>query len=360
MAHITNKPRRCLRSAVIPATVYALIAVTVLSSAASAQDEAAASDDFNLSQMKAELQKNRNSAPAKEDSSGEFQKKFKQLAAQESEILSRMNKQQPGSTGAKIADPVTITDKPAPDVDLAIDNFPGQQEGEAEVQFVSQRNKGDLDDLKQVDPADLQAKEKAEGQERNVDRMQKQNAELRQQLDTARKSARELAKELEETRNRLIIAETQVERLSSVIEERNKSSLARYSPPQQKQLSSAQQSATRSYQPARQQPAEKAADEMPVATVVADKAYLRTGPGKDNSPLMSISKGTRLAIETRQGEWYRVISPTGTRAWISSDVLAFGPTQISSPTRTVKGKGFDAGIEEEQASATNRQLAPLN
>ncbi len=70
--------------------------------------------------------------------------------------------------------------------------------------------------------------------------------------------------------------------------------------------------------------AEPAQADLPVATVVVDKAQLRTGPGKDNSPLMAVSKGTRLVIETRQGDWYRVVAPSGARAWVSSDIVAFG------------------------------------
>jgi len=93
---------------------------------------------------------------------------------------------------------------------------------------------------------------------------------------------------------------------------------------------------------------------MPVATVTVEKAHLRTGPSKDNSPLMTVLRGTRLAIETRKGSWYRVISPTGVRAWISSDVVSFGSTPDSGPTRTIRIRGFDSSLEDE-ASAIAQQ-----
>ena len=51
------------------------------------------------------------------------------------------------------------------------------------------------------------------------------------------------------------------------------------------------------------------------------KAFLRAGPGEEHSPLMEVQGGTRLTVEARVGEWYRVISPTGTRAFIRGDVV---------------------------------------
>lgn len=90
---------------------------------------------------------------------------------------------------------------------------------------------------------------------------------------------------------------------------------------------------------------EKSPD-MPVATVTAEKAFLRTGPGKDNSPLMSVGQGTKLVVETRAGEWFRVITPTGTRAWVVSEVLAFSPDYSSRPTSTVRIRAYDSTIDD--------------
>ena len=58
-----------------------------------------------------------------------------------------------------------------------------------------------------------------------------------------------------------------------------------------------------------------------VGEVTEDKANLRSGPGTENSPVMQVQRGTRLTIEAREGDWYRVMSPTGTRAYIKSDVV---------------------------------------
>ncbi|RIL10056.1 MAG: hypothetical protein DCC75_05155 [Proteobacteria bacterium] len=160
---------------------------------------------------------------------------------------------------------------------------------------------------------------------------------LRSELEASKQLASQLQKELAQARNRLIVAETEVERLSNVLQDKNDRNLSRYtskgSPSKNAKVMKAPPKANVSSKP----PASAGQDgDMLIATVVVDKAHLRTGPGKDNSPLMTVSRGTRLAIETRSGNWYRVISPTGARAWVSSDVLIFGQGAGSSPTSTVR------------------------
>lgn len=159
------------------------------------------------------------------------------------------------------------------------------------------------------------------------------SAELEGRLMAAHNRITELLKELDLARRRLTIAETEVERLSTIIEGRNMAA-----------ASGSSKSATVETVAARapqRQPAE-----MPIATITVSKANLRTGPGTDNSPLMTVSHGTRLAVETRQGDWYRVITPTGTRAWVSGDVIAFGAKEQWSPSETVRIGGYDLQAEE--------------
>jgi hypothetical protein len=177
--------------------------------------------------------------------------------------------------------------------------------------------------------------------------LRKSNGDLRRQVEQLQRKLREATGELQESRNRLMIAETEVERLSNVLEQRNRTTLARVAP----EVAQAQH-ARREYHPP--QPAsvakqvqpptqttttQPARSDMLVGTVTADKAFLRSGAGKENSPLMSVSRGTRLVIETRQGSWYRVITPNGTRAWVSSEVISFGADNSASPGRTVSIRG---------------------
>jgi hypothetical protein len=178
-----------------------------------------------------------------------------------------------------------------------------------------------------------------------VAKLKKKNEDLSEGLSKAESRAKSLEQELTEARNRLIIAETEVERLSGLMltTVRSSKSLGRLD-------SGALEGATTPPRAApppmpRRPAAPQPAEDMPVATVVVDKANLRTGPGSEHSPLMSVTQGTRLLVELRRGEWYRVISPNGTRAWVSADVVAFGASSQASPSRTVKVKAFDPSLE---------------
>jgi uncharacterized protein YgiM (DUF1202 family) len=82
--------------------------------------------------------------------------------------------------------------------------------------------------------------------------------------------------------------------------------------------------------------------------VAVDKAELRLGPGKNHSALMTVAKGSRLAVEARQGEWLRVFAPNGQRAWILSKLVAFGAKSAqSNSTSAVRVRGYSSSLEDE-------------
>jgi len=170
--------------------------------------------------------------------------------------------------------------------------------------------------------------------------IQKTSMELADKLREREERISQLQRELDEARQRLIVAETEKERLAKQLETRNLSSLGAYATQAQpKRVTEVQlpPGAGKTHAPAVEA-------DLPVVTVVADKAALRTGPGPDNSPLMDVTKGTTLTVETRSGNWYRVNTPTGTRAWISADVVRFGAAQ---PDSNIRVGGFDPSVEEQ-------------
>ena len=181
-----------------------------------------------------------------------------------------------------------------------------------------------------------------------------QGGALTNELASARAKIAKLSADLEEARNRLMISETEVERLSSLLQDRGRGGAKSSAPSERASLSS---SGMRVREPGEIQA--KADSDMPIATVIAEKVQLRTGPGKNNSPLMTVSQGTRLAVETRSGEWYRVIAPTGARAWVSSDVVDFGGVAGKADS-AARSKGFSRDIEQEAFDllTKNGQPAP--
>jgi myosin heavy subunit len=69
-----------------------------------------------------------------------------------------------------------------------------------------------------------------------------------------------------------------------------------------------------------------------VVEVIGNKVALRTGPSPDDSELTSVSKGNRLTVEERTGDWYRVIGPNSIRAYVRADmvrVISGGPSHSS-------------------------------
>ncbi len=182
------------------------------------------------------------------------------------------------------------------------------------------------------------------------------NADLRRELHTKNQQLESLQKEVIELRSQLSMAEVEVNRLSSIMDAKTRASLGQYS------IQTPKRSDTATYsgepQAARPQAAVSApvSDVRPpspeaalqVATIAVSKADLRLGPGTNHSPLMPLPRGSRLTVETRQGEWLRVFAPSGERAWIHASLVTFGDSAGSANSRSaVAVKGFDANAEEE-------------
>lgn len=80
-----------------------------------------------------------------------------------------------------------------------------------------------------------------------------------------------------------------------------------------------------------------------VVEVIAKKVNLRSGPGNEHAPLMQVQAGTQLTVESKEGDWYRVLTPTGSRAYIRTDVVR---QPGSAPVKPVARK-----LVEEDESA---------
>lgn len=195
--------------------------------------------------------------------------------------------------------------------------------------------------------------------EKTIQRVNAEKLACEQKLGSHDQKVSGLVNELTETKNKLMLAETEVERLSHLLNQYTKDGLAHYAKINLKDNNPV----TPISNPAPIRPKPQAAPEravepdMPVATVVTDKAYLRTGPGKENSPLMTVKQGTRLAVETRDGAWFRVIAPTGTRAWVDAEVIAFGANGKNVPSETVEIKAFGGDKEDEAFKLIHGRLA---
>jgi hypothetical protein len=167
---------------------------------------------------------------------------------------------------------------------------------------------------------------------------------------------RDLRRELANAKSELAAAEMEISRLSAIIQEASRarlsigdSSTQQAMKPSTKPIAYAQtvrpNTITRSLPETAPQAAPNPTSDLQVATIAVDKADLRLGPGKNHSALMSLRRGSRLAVEARQGEWYRVFAPNGQRAWIHSSLVRFGDGAASlNDGSSVQVRGYDANL----------------
>lgn len=127
--------------------------------------------------------------------------------------------------------------------------------------------------------------------------------------------------------------------------------------------------------------AENVQSDVLIAEVISAKVNLRSGPGEEHSPVMQVQKGTRLTVESREGDWYRVLSPTGSRAYVKKDVVLTAnqeqtpksennfsspkstisvPLDITSEKTTSKEAASSADNSKQEEEAFERLKAALN
>jgi Bacterial SH3 domain len=150
---------------------------------------------------------------------------------------------------------------------------------------------------------------------------------------------------LSDAKLRLAIAETQVERLSSLLQNSQKDQPLYKDPlpPKSSNVpstvsetsdeveSSSREPFSSSGQKLREAPITpklENRDAVPIATVTAIQVNLRAAPQRGSGIIATVPQGTRLIVEKQNGSWYRIISPTGLRAWVQSSVVS-----LSSPFR---------------------------
>ncbi|MEN9847138.1 MAG: Bacterial domain [Pseudomonadota bacterium] len=177
------------------------------------------------------------------------------------------------------------------------------------------------------------------------------NAALKRELEASHKRIADLERTLEEVRGQLAMAETELSRLATISEARTRASLGRAAlPPAPIQPSgvAAPVVATGRIDSPAIEPTPASSADLTIATVDVEKAELRLGPGKNHSSLMTVAKGSRLAVEARQGEWLRVFAPNGQRAWVQSKLVTFGSKGgVKSVSTTVRVHGYSSSLEDE-------------
>jgi uncharacterized protein YraI len=187
--------------------------------------------------------------------------------------------------------------------------------------------------------------------EQNSARLAAENEKLKREIGAKSERIMALERELELVRGQLSSAEIELSRISSIKDPNARASLKRYPAPAPLEGSAPRgvEDSTARAKPAQapvamHEPLPSA--DLQIATVSVAKVDLRVGPGKEHSPLMQLSKGARLAVEARKGDWYRVFAPNGQRAWVNASQVTFGGAASEGDSSTVRVRGYSSSLED--------------
>lgn len=141
----------------------------------------------------------------------------------------------------------------------------------------------------------------------DLSRLTAENSRLRDEIEALKlKTKTELA-EVDDLRVKLMVAETQIERLNKIIEECSQTG-----------------DHVTNYRSGAQEISKDGTSHSMYATVIGNSITPRTGPGNSFAPISSLRRGQRVPVENRQGDWYKVRLPNGAFAWIHSALIKIG------------------------------------
>lgn len=88
-------------------------------------------------------------------------------------------------------------------------------------------------------------------------------------------------------------------------------------------------------------------NDVTIIEVTGNKVSLRVGPGTQHSPIMDVQKGTKLTVEAKEKDWFRVFSPTGGRAFIHTDYVRV--VSSTANNKNIKAVGVGSVSPQQRA-----------
>jgi hypothetical protein len=196
---------------------------------------------------------------------------------------------------------------------------------------------------------------------------------LRERVAALTTRNRQVEAELEAAQRQLLISETEVERLNEFLNDQGRAYLDRASgspsdgrsiPPRRAPNSEVEYNPTSRRAPSsigqisgsRPSPAGalQADRDAPIATISAASAAGREEPSSSAAVIDTLPEGSKVAVERRSGEWYRVLSPQGIRVWIAASDLSFNAS--GGPSVVDKGnvQGAPSILPPQKGPTTQR------
>lgn len=154
-----------------------------------------------------------------------------------------------------------------------------------------------------------------------------------------------MKQQLISAKNELLLKETELQVLRGAADPKTLAEVAR-----SKRAVAAKRSAHSSEE---KETAPGLSSDLLIVEVTKDKVNLRSGPGTEHSAVMHVQKGTRLTVEDREGDWYRIFTPTGSRAFISADMTR----ELRAAKRKKQQESSRSAVDDEQDSEKLKQAA---
>lgn len=175
-----------------------------------------------------------------------------------------------------------------------------------------------------------------------------------------RKENERLKNALNETKLRLVVAETQIERLSALLEGRQPPppQTTRDSRKDPKSPSSLQESSPLlARTPVK--PRLDSRNSVPILSVATLNVNLRSGPGLSFPAVQTAPRGTKFVYESQQGNWYKVITASGERLWVNASAVTLG--QLTSSRKNLGENAVPTQQDslDNQAGADDRAFDAL-
>lgn len=154
-----------------------------------------------------------------------------------------------------------------------------------------------------------------------------------------------MKQQLISAKNELLLKETELQVLRGAADPKTLAEVAR-----SKKAVAAKRNADSSEE---KQTTPEVSSDLLIVEVTKDKVNLRSGPGTEHSAVMHVQKGTRLTVEDREGDWYRIFTPTGSRAFISADMTR----ELRAATRKKQQQSSRSVVDDEQESEKLKKAA---
>jgi myosin heavy subunit len=159
----------------------------------------------------------------------------------------------------------------------------------------------------------------------------------------------QMKQELIAAKNQLILQETELRVLRGAADQKTLAELA-----------TAKQAARAAQQTPAAATAPATTSDMLIVEVTVAKGNLRSGPGQEHSPVMQVQRGTRLTVEARQGDWYQVFTPTGSRAFVSATtVRELNAAQAANGASARPSAPAPQRVGRRSRAAESEQLVPF-